>query len=233
MKILTTLFMLFAISGCGAVCQDYTSGEVAKERAKFVLTEGEKIKNDQNLKRLEGILHAQIDAHNRDEWDSYFVSTLEVVTRYALLLAAVILLLAILTLWSTSEAEKKNKALKKLNEELNQKIQAGMEPIRVEMQKLEARKKKQDQEDSHHQDRMSKHAGEIAGILARKSEAEVCRDEVHEDISIGLARNAEVAEANIKLIRVGQLVGNFDSTEAKQSIQDLLEALELVKSVKS
>ena len=233
MRILIILFVLFAINGCGVVCEDYTSGVVAKERAKFVLSEAEKTKNDQKLMQLEANLQAQIDAHNRDEWDSYFVSTLGVITRYVLLLGSLILVLAIVGFWATSKTQKKNDALKKLNEELNQKIQAGMEPIRAEMQKLEARKKKQDQEDSHHQERMSKHAGDVAGILARKSEAEVCRDEVHEDIRIGLARNAEVAEANIKLIRVGQLVGNFDSAEVRQSIQDLLEALELVKSIKS
>ena len=233
MRILIIFFVTLVITGCSAVCQDYTSGVVAKERQNFVLTEAEKMLFHGNIKKLEATLQAQIDAHNRDEWDSYFVSTVEIVTRYALLVGAIILVLGIVGFWATSKTQKKHDALKKLNEELNQKIQAGMEPIRVEMQKLEARKKKQDQEDSHHLERMSKHAGEVAGILARKSEAQVCWDQVRKDVSISLARNAEVAEANIKLIRVGQLVGNFDSAEAKQSIQDLLEALELVKSIKS
>jgi hypothetical protein len=233
MRALITLFMVIFISGCSVVCQDYTSGAVAKERQNFVLTEAEKAKNDQKIKQLEAALKAQIDAHNRDEWDSYFVSTLEIVTRYTLLLGAILLALAIVGFWATSETQKKNKALKKLNEELNQKIQAGMEPIRVEIQKLEARKKKQDQEDFHRQERMRNYEGELAKVLARKVGADECHAEVLEDIDAGLARNAEVAEANIKLIRVGQLVGNFDSAEAKQSIQDLLEALELVKSIKS
>ena len=99
------------MSGCNVVCQDYTSGVVAKERQNFVLTEAEKIKNDQKLKLLEANLQAQIDAHNRGEWDSYFFSSLEVITRYSLLLGAMTLTLVIFTLWSTSKAQKKSGAL--------------------------------------------------------------------------------------------------------------------------
>ncbi|QWD62181.1 hypothetical protein [Polynucleobacter sp. MWH-UH25E] len=233
MKILIALFVAIVMSGCNVVCQDYTSGVVAKERQNFVLTEAEKIKNDQKLKLLEANLQAQIDAHNRGEWDSYFVSSLEVITRYSLLLGAMTLTLVIFTLWSTSKAQKKYGALMKLNEELNQKIQAGMEPIRVEEQKLEARKKKLDQDDQRHNERMSKQEGEIAVILANTSKAEKCHAEAVEHLDAALSRNAEIADANIKLIKVGQLVGNFDSTEAKRSIKDLLDALELVKSIKS
>lgn len=206
---------------------------MAKERQNFVLTEAEKIKNDQKLKLLEANLQAQIDAHNRGEWDSYFISSLEVITRYSLLLGAMALTLVIFTLWSTSKAQKKYGALMKLNEELNQKIQAGMEPIRVEEQKLEAKKKKQDQDDRSHSERMSKQKGEIAEILANTSKAENYHAEAVEHLDAALSRNAEIADDNIKLIKVGQLVGNFDSTEAKRSIKDLLEALELVKSIKS
>ena len=108
-----------------------------------------------------------------------------------------------------------------------------MEPIRVEEQKLEAKKKKQDQYDRSHSERMSKQKGEIAEILSNKSRAENCHAEAVEHLDAALSRNAEIADANIKLIKVGQLVGNFDSTEAKRSIKDLLEALELVKSIKS
>ncbi len=214
------------------MCQDYANSEVAVERTKFVVREAEKMKIQSNIQKIEANLQAQIDVHNRGLWDDLRISIIKGVILMALGLAGLSLYLVIASIWIGSKREQRNRQLKKLAEELDEEIRVKRQPIALEMEKLEDKKKKQEISDLQHDAVIKTQQKEFDKANTRKSQAKSELSEVLESIESALCTKAKIVEDNIKLIKIGEIVSKFDSAEAKRSIQDLSEALILIKTIK-
>lgn len=124
--------------------------------------------------------------------------------------------------------KKEHSRLEALNQELKINLQVGMEPLRLARIDLKDLKDKYEYkielDKTREIDRVKKTAQDTSGADTKL--AKVLADNIQvED------KNKALLKDHLRLIKVGQILGKFDSDDHKPLATELLEALNLVRAI--
>ncbi|MBT8589619.1 hypothetical protein G6692_03680 [Polynucleobacter paneuropaeus] len=124
--------------------------------------------------------------------------------------------------------KKEHSRLEALNQELKINLQVGMEPLRLAKIDLKDLKDKYEYkielDKTREIDRVKKTAQDTSGADTKL--AKVLADNIQvED------KNKALLKDHLRLIKVGQILGKFDSDDHKPLATELLEALNLVRAI--
>jgi hypothetical protein len=118
--------------------------------------------------------------------------------------------------------------LEALNQELKINLQVGMEPLRLAKIDLKDLKDKYEYkielDKTREIDRVKKMAQDTSGADTKL--AKVLADNIQVE-----EKNKALLKDHLRLIKVGQILGKFDSDDHKPLATELLEALNLVRAI--